>query len=163
MMLFFSFKGISQNTQTNTNNIMGIIIPSGSNATGTSGTVAYSIGQVFYTYIGLTEYNVAQGIQQGEVTIENLAIPDNSVEPKAEISVFPNPTTDFVTINMTGFEFENGPRYYQLYDLQGRLVKQNTFNDTETQVNLNDVSSSIYILRVYVNNKVLKTFKIIKK
>lgn len=160
MMLFFSFKGISQNTPTN---IIGTIVPSGSNASGTSGTVAYSIGQVFYTNIGLTAYNVAEGIQHGEVALQNLATPENLIEPKAEISVFPNPTTDYVNINMTGLEFENGPRSYQLYDLQGRLLKQNTLNDTETQVNLNDVSSSIYILRVYVNNKVLKTFKIIKK
>ena len=63
IMLFFSFKGISQNTQTNTNNIMETINTSGANATGSSGTVTYSIGQVFYTYIGQSVYNVAQGIQ----------------------------------------------------------------------------------------------------
>jgi hypothetical protein len=154
---------MSQNTQTSTNNIMGTIIPSGSNATGSSGTVAYSIGQVFYTYIGISVYNVAQGIQHEEVTDGNLATPDNSIEPKAEIFIFPNPTTDFVNINMKGLEFENGPQSYQLYDIQGRLIKQNTINQTETQINLSDLSSSIYILQVYVNNQVLKTFKIIKK
>jgi hypothetical protein len=69
MMLLFSFKGISQNTQ----NIMGTIITSGSDAVGSSGTVTYSIGQVFYTYIGQSVYNVAQGIQHEEVNLASVA------------------------------------------------------------------------------------------
>ena len=64
---------------------------------------------------------------------------------------------------MEGLEVENGPRSYQLYDIQGRILKQNTINQSETQINLTDLSSSIYILQVYLNNKVLKTFKILKK
>lgn len=161
-MLFFSFKGISQNTQTNTNNIMETINTSGANATGSSGTVTYSIGQVFYTYIGQSVYNVAQGIQHEELE-KTLTTPENNVEPKTEIFIFPNPTTDYVTINMEGLEVENGPRSYQLYDIQGRILKQNTINQSGTQINLTDLSSSIYILQVYLNNKVLKTFKILKK
>ena len=62
-MLLFSFKGISQNTTVSNNIIMETINASGADATGSSGTVTYSIGQVFYTYIGQTVYNVAQGIQ----------------------------------------------------------------------------------------------------
>ena len=162
IMLFFSFKGISQNTQTNTNNIMETINTSGADATGSSGTVTYSIGQVFYTYIGQSVYNVAQGIQHEELE-KTLTTPENNVEPKTEIFIFPNPTTDYVTINMEGLEVENGPRSYQLYDIQGRILKQNTINQSETQINLTDLSSSIYILQVYLNNKVLKTFKILKK
>ena len=162
IMLFFSFKGISQNTQTNTNNIMETINTSGADATGSSGTVTYSIGQVFYTYIGQSVYNVAQGIQHEELE-KTLTTPENNVEPKTEIFIFPNPTTDYVTINMEGLEVENGPRSYQLYDIQGMILKQNTINQSETQINLTDLSSSIYILHVYLNNKVLKTFKILKK
>ena len=162
IMLFFSFKGISQNTQTNTNNIMETINTSGADATGSSGTVTYSIGQVFYTYIGQSVYNVARGIQHEELE-KTLTTPENNVEPKTEIFIFPNPTTDYVTINMEGLEVENGPRSYQLYDIQGRILKQNTINQSETQINLTDLSSSIYILQVYLNNKVLKTFKILKK
>jgi hypothetical protein len=158
MMLFFSLKGNSQNA----NNIMGTINASGNDATGSSGTVTYSIGQIFYTYIGQSVYNVAQGIQHEEIS-QTLATKGNAVEPKTEIFIFPNPTTDFVNINMEGFESENGTRSYQLYDYQGRLLKQNTINQAETQINLSDLSSSIYILTVYNNNKVLKTFKILKK
>ena len=162
MMLLFSFKGIGQTTQVIANDTMETFNASGDDATGSSGSVTYSIGQVFYTYIGESVYDVAQGIQQEESS-QTLDTAENTVVPKAEIFVFPNPTIDYVTVNMEGFEFETGPRSYQLYDLQGRLLKQNTINQNETQIDLNDLSSSIYILQVYANNKILKTFKILKK
>ncbi|WP_170141388.1 T9SS type A sorting domain-containing protein [Flavobacterium aquicola] len=141
---------------------METIITSGSNAIGSSGTVTYSIGQIFYTYIGESVYNVAQGIQHQEIK-ETLGTPE-IIEPKTEIVIFPNPTADFVNVNMKGIEADdNQKRTYQLYDIQGRLLKQNTINQTETQISLNGLSPSIYMLRVNINNKVSKTFKILKK
>ena len=162
MMLLFSFKGVSQTTLETANYTMETFNASGEDATGSSGSVTYSIGQVFYTYIGESLYDVAQGIQQGELS-QNIETPENNVEPKIEIVIFPNPTTDFVNINMEGIEFESGLRSYQLYDLQGRLLKQNTIDQTDTRIDLKELSSSIYILQVHVNNKILKTFKILKK
>ncbi len=162
VLLFFSLKCISQNAQGNSNNIMGTINASGSNASGSSGSVTYSIGQVFYTYIGASVYNVAQGIQQQESNA-SLTIPGNIETPSTEIVLYPNPTTDYVNINMKGYEFENQQGSFKLYDYQGRLLKQNTINQAESQVDLNDLNSSIYILQVIVDNQVLKTFKIVKK
>jgi hypothetical protein len=158
-MLFFSFIGGSQNTQAV--DIMDTIITSGSNATGSSGTVAYSIGQVFYTYFGAESiYNVAQGVQHTRED-EMLDRPDID-KPATEIFIFPNPTTDFVNIRMNGLELESGQRSYKLYDIQGRIIKQYTINEMETEVSLNTLNSSIYLLVVYDDNKILKTFKIVK-
>jgi hypothetical protein len=157
-MLFLPFKGISQNAQ----DIMETIITSGSNATGSSGSVTYSIGQVFYTYIGVQAvYNVAAGIQHQE-TEENLGTPEIE-EPTTEMVVFPNPTADYVTVSMKGTELESAQRSYQLYDIQGRLLRQNIITQNETQVSLNNLSISLYLLTIYVDNKVYKTFKILKK
>nr|WP_255596533.1 T9SS type A sorting domain-containing protein [Flavobacterium potami] len=76
--------------------------------------------------------------------------------------VYPNPTADFVNISMNGMELESGQRSYRLYDIQARLLKQNTINQTDTQISLSNLSPSIYVLVVYVDNKILKSFKIIK-
>lgn len=159
-MLLIPFVGICQATPPSSNEIMETIIPSGSSATGSSGSVTYSIGQVFYTYIGVESvYNVAQGIQHQE-NQDNLGTPDIE-KPTTEIFAFPNPTIDFVTISMTGLELE-GQKSYKLYDIQGRLLKQNAINQTEAQVSFNYLSPSIYILVVYNGNQILKSFKIIK-
>lgn len=162
-LLLFSFKGISQNTQANNNDIMEAIVPSGSNANGTSGNVTYSIGQVFYTYIGESEsiYNVAQGIQHQEKE-ETSETPETEV-PKTEVFIFPNPTTDYVNLRLNGLEALSGMRHYKLYDIQGRLLKQGEIDGTEIQISLSNLSSSIYILTVFIDNQILKTFKILKK
>ncbi|MBW1655005.1 T9SS type A sorting domain-containing protein [Flavobacterium quisquiliarum] len=140
--------------------MMETIIASGSSASGSSGTVTYSIGQVFYTYIGVESvYNVAQGIQHQEAGT-SLDIPDIE-KPTTQIVAFPNPAIDFVNISMTGLELE-GQKYYRLYDIQGRLLKQNLINQTEAQVSLSYLSPSIYILVVYNDSQILKSFKIIK-
>lgn len=160
LMLLIPFVGICQTTPTNSNDIMETIITSGSNATGSSGTVTYSIGQVFYTYIGVESvYNVAQGIQHQEAA-KNLDTPDIE-KPTTEIFAFPNPTIDFVNISMTGLELD-GQKSYRLYDIQGRLLKQNLINQTEAQVSFSYLSPSIYILVVYNDSQILKSFKIIK-
>jgi len=86
-----------------------------------------------------------------------------SIETKKEIVVFNNPKANYVTLNMEGFELEYGQYSYQIYDLRGRILKENIINLSETQINLNGFITSIYLLRVYDNNKVLKTFKIIKQ
>lgn len=162
-LLFFSLKGISQNAQANNNDMMETIVPSGNNANGTSGNVTYSIGQVFYTYIGESEsvYNVAQGIQHQEKdqTVE----PPEVEVPKTEIFIFPNPTTDYVNLRMNGLESLSGMRHYKLYDIQGRLLKQSEIEGTEIQISLSNLSSSLYILTIFIENQKLKTFKILKK
>ncbi|WP_348799927.1 T9SS type A sorting domain-containing protein [Flavobacterium adhaerens] len=155
-------KGISQNGGTVENNLMETIITSGNNAVGSSGTVAYSIGQVIYTYIEQeSDYTVAQGIQQ-LFAEENLGTPDVE-ESIADVLIFPNPTVDLVHISMKDQEFGSDQRSYKLYDIQGRLLKQNKISQVDTQVNLSSLSPSIYVLLVYTDNKVLKSFKIIKK
>lgn len=67
IILIFSVKVISQNEQSYA--IMQTINATGNDAIGSSGTVTYSIGQVFYTYIWGPVYNVTQGIQDGQVEI----------------------------------------------------------------------------------------------
>lgn len=162
ILLFLSLRVSSQNSQSNTNNFMETIITSGSNAIGNSGNVSYSIGQVFFTYVGeQSVYNLAQGIQHQELVEASIKPEDTEVMPK--IFIFPNPTMDFVNVNIKGFESEKGNLTYDLFDLQGRIIKQDKIERTETQINLSQLRTSIYILQIYVDKKVLKTFKIIKK
>lgn len=73
MTLFCFSEMNSQNTASNIADIMATINATGNNATGSSGTVSYSIGQVFYTYIGESVYNVAQGIQHEQEIISSVA------------------------------------------------------------------------------------------
>ena len=170
-MILFSLEAYSQ-----TNMMMASVNSAGHEATGTSGSVTYSIGQVFYTYLGETVYNVAQGIQHGNTTQqtpEETNLPEDvdttgdevttEDTPKIDIKIYPNPTTDFITITSKGLENQNLINSYQLFNYQGQLIMENSMSQVNTKINLNNLSTSMYILRVYIDQKLFKTFKILKK
>lgn len=158
-IMFSCFLGVSQNTAN-----METFNTSGEDALGNTGSVSYSIGQVFFTYIGESVYNVAQGVQQINLidNKEGIDTPEDVDSPEVNIVVYPNPTTDFVNLAMKGVDLENGQNTYQLFSYQGKLIQQQNIEDDHTEINLSHLSSSIYILQVFVKNKIWKTFKILK-
>jgi hypothetical protein len=115
MMLLFSFKGISQNT----NNIMGTINATGSNATGSSGTVTYSIGQVFYTYIGQSVYNVAQGIQHEEVVLASVA---GTISANQTICSNSQPASITLTGNIGTIQWQSSTDNVTFTDINGETA-----------------------------------------
>lgn len=133
-------------------------VTSGGNATGTNGTSSYSIGQVSYSSASGTNGSVTQGVQQA-IEIIVLGI-DNFPEIKLIMSVFPNPTTAFVNLKIE--EYSTNNLHYQLYDINGKQIQNQKITTSETQISMEDLTKSIYLLNVLDNNKLLKTFKIIK-
>ena len=95
ILLFLSVKVISQNSKPDANYFMEAIITSGSDASGNSGNVSYSIGQVFFTYIAQKSvYNLAQGIQHQELA--EASIKPEDIEAIPQIFIFPiHHTTPF--------------------------------------------------------------------
>lgn len=73
--------------------------------------------------------------------------------------IFPNPTAEqvWIQVNSKGIENLN----YQLYDIQGKLLSENKF-EIQTTISLKKLREGIYFLRLYSENKKIKTFKIIK-
>lgn len=62
-----------------------------------------------------------------------------------EISVYPNPANDLVTIsNTTNAIISN----VEMTDLNGRIVKNTSLNATEGQINISDLSTGVYLMKV---------------
>lgn len=127
-------------------------------AKGSSGSVSYSIGQMVYTTNIGTNGSVSQGIQQPyEISVVTGI---NEVSMNISMSVFPNPTTGLLTLQILENNF--GRFYYNLTDLQGKLIETKLLRDSQTQINLNGYSTGTYFLNVTQNSKIIKSFKIIK-
>ena len=75
-----------------------------------------------------------------------------------EITFFPNPTKDFITIRATTTIAE-----IQLFDLLGNLVLQQKTNGPIAQLTISPLDTGIYILKIKDDYDTLKTFKILKK
>jgi hypothetical protein len=131
---------------------------SGGNATGSGGTVSYSIGQVVYTTNTGNDGSVAQGVQQA---YEILTVGINENEPKISLSVFPNPIADNLILQVNDFELST--LNFQLCDMQGKQISKGQIIAKQTQINTASLSTATYFIYV-VNqeNKKVQTFKIIK-
>ena len=135
------------------------VLTSGGDATGSGGSVSYSVGQIVYTTNTGTNGSVAQGVQQPFEISTVTAI----AEAKGIIlncSAYPNPATNFLTLKIENYKIEN--LSYQIYDISGKLLLNNKINDTETSIPMESMSSANYFLKVIQSDKEVKTFKIIK-
>lgn len=132
---------------------------SGGNASGSGGSVSYTIGQIVYTKNNGTNGSVAQGVQQ-PYEISVVTGIEEALGISLEIMVYPNPATDFVKLKIENYEVQN--LKYQLYDINGSLLQDNKIVGNETNIVMSYYMSATYFLKVTDNNKVVKTFKIIK-
>jgi len=132
---------------------------SGGNATGSGGSVSYTVGQVVYTIAEGSNGSAVQGVQQ-PFEISVVTGIEEAKDISLEIVVYPNPATDFVKLQIKNYEVEN--LRFQLYDINGSLLQDNKVEGNETSIVMSNYMSATYFLKVTDNNKVIKTFKIIK-
>lgn len=131
----------------------------GSNASGSGGSVSYSVGQVVYTTNIGTNGSVAQGVQQPY----EISVVTGIEEAKGInllVSAYPNPTTDYLTLSIDEFDISN--LSYQLYDINGKLLQSEKITGNQTSIVMSNLVPANYFVKVIQSNKEVKTFKIIK-
>jgi len=129
------------------------------NASGSGGTVSYSVGQVVYSTNTGTNGSVAEGVQQPfEISVvtgfEDIKGTDLS------ISAYPNPTINNITLRIDKNELSI--LSYQLYDINGKLLQNEKITVKETTIDIFKNEPSTYFVKVVELDKTLKIFKIIK-
>jgi hypothetical protein len=137
------------------------ISAAGGNSIGSGGTVSFTFGQTFYTAPVGGGGSVLHGVQQPyEISIVTGVEEASGIE--LSVAVFPNPVTDFLVLQVD-YQYDPESLYYQLFDIQGRLMKTGKIAGGETLIDMAGASPSIYLLRVIFHEKYIKTFRIIKK
>lgn len=134
------------------------LITAGGNATSSLGNVSYSLGQVAYTTNGNGNYSVSEGVQQ-PFEISTLTV-EESISTNIKLTVYPNPALDYLTLDIDTLETEG--LLYTLFDINGKLLRQETISNLLTIINFTSLPSSAYFIKVVANGKNIKTFKIIK-
>jgi hypothetical protein len=105
----------------------------GTHSSGSGGSVSWSIGEVVINTATSSGHHVTQGFHQGNiyvVGIESLA--------EIAISVYPNPTTESVTINI------DEPVNVSIYDMSGRLVGTHALTDAINSIDVTSFSRGTY-------------------
>ena len=132
---------------------------SGGDTTGIGGSVSYSVGQVLYSTSTGTNGSVAEGVQQ-PYEISVVVGLEEAQDIKLVCTVYPNPATDLLTLVTENPNNKN--LFYQLYDITGILLISKKLINIKTTIPMTNLPPATYLLKVTDNQKVVKTFKIIK-
>lgn len=147
-----SFSSVhSQNTDQQAIASSGDVVSSGDHQ------LSWTIGQTVTSSSSSNSIFLTEGFQQSEVvTIELGASPEAQV-----ITIYPNPTVDYVTVQSSQ---KTGFGSYQLASLKGEILidKQKADFSQENKINMIDFADGVYLLFIKNRDQPMKQFKIIK-
>ncbi|MEI6090137.1 MAG: T9SS type A sorting domain-containing protein [bacterium] len=133
---------------------------SGGNASGTGGSISYTVGQVVYKTNSGTTGSEAQGVQQ-PYEISVVSVLDEPKGITLKCSAYPNPVADFLKLTIENLSTVS--LTYQLYDVNAKLLDNKKIEGNETRISMSNFSAGTYFLKVTnSNNLEVKSFKIIK-
>lgn len=139
-------------------NAQEAVTASGGNASGSSGSISYTVGQVAYSSNKSSSGSISQGVQQPYLIMVISGIDDLQ---NISLKAYPNPTTNNLTLKIENKE-EN-QFVALLFDINGKLLSKQVISNSETTIPMEEFNNSTYFLKVFDSKKEIKTFKIIKQ
>ncbi len=125
-----------------------------------SPSLSWTMGEsITETYT--STYNIlTQGFQQGHY---NIVAVDEIKDKDVSIKVFPNPTTDFITISIKSLTEKSIGYLIELYDLQGKKLYTLNYNQDDYRLNMSTYPIGTFLLKVMTKGNIsLQNFKIQK-
>ncbi len=136
-----------------------VISSQGSCDSNSSYIISWTLGETFVETINSStaDYTLTQGFQQPGLTIIDMGTSVNTTL-SIEMSVYPNPTSGLIYLKT---DYQDNLSY-QLIDETGKMILgENIQSDVET-IDLSNLPTSTYIVRVIQDNKLLKSYQVIK-
>ncbi|MFH1159822.1 MAG: T9SS type A sorting domain-containing protein, partial [bacterium] len=136
------------------------VLSASGNTTGSNGSVTWSVGQVAFMAPAGTTGSVTEVVQQ-PYEIQSLPGIEDETGIRLEYRLYPNPVSARVWLeieDITGRQLR-----YQLYSASGTLLQTSKIGDKILSIPMETLDAGTYLLTVSENDKVVKTFKILKK
>jgi len=133
-----------------------VISSAGGSASSGNVKMDYTLGETVTETFTAGGNTLTQGFHQTNLTL--VAI--ENVELFAEISIYPNPTSELVNIDI--------PQNYNeidinMYDVTGKLIKNQSNANGKVTFDVSTLATGTYYLQVInPKNKQVKTFKLVK-
>ena len=96
----------------------------------------------------------------GEQFIEVMSNINETEYAEMSVKVVPNPVQDWAHLLIEGVPFTKGN--FELYDINGRLIHQQTFNSNKFGFYISDLAAGLYLYRIVLDDKVASSGKIVK-
>jgi hypothetical protein len=92
--------------------------------------------------------------------IKLLPVGISSMEPGSEVLIIPNPAKDGFTLVIGDHTFEKG--VLTIYTIDGRFVKTENIDVHHTNINISEMRSGVYLLKIEYENKTVNK-RLLKK
>lgn len=139
------------------------IVPVGGNAQSNSGSVSYTVGQIAVQTVNSDNgsVSVAEGVQQ-PYEIMTVGV-DDYPEIILNAVVYPNPTENLAQLELNGFEIPTSGLRAILHDANGKLLQILDVTEDLTSFQIGQYATGTYYLELRDGNRLLKTFKLVRK
>jgi disulfide oxidoreductase YuzD len=118
--------------------------------------LSFTIGETMVETYQQADLMLTQGFHQSTFTFTELTNVDNRA---LEVSLFPNPATDYVNIKC-----EEHGYMYRFIDMDGKVIFDGYLKNDITKLSLDNVCEAQFLLEVYsTRDKYKKTFKVLKQ
>jgi len=132
-----------------------VVSASGASFQNSSGYISYTIGESITSTLVSSQAILTQGFQQGFPKTSGVPVVNR---PEIQISVFPNPVSDLLILQIEEYQGFD----YRLYDIIGGLIDQGPVLGERTEIDFRTLAPSIYILRVTDHKEEVRLFQIVK-
>ena len=133
------------------------IVPAGGTASGNGGTVTYTAGQVAVQTNSDGTTSISEGVQQPfEISVVGV---DNYPNIILNAVLYPNPTQGYLQLEIKDLQFAGEVK---VYDSNGKYLFVKKIEGENTLFDLSPYAPGTYYFNVHKDQKVLKTFKVVK-
>lgn len=130
-------------------------VATGGDATGTGGSVSFTVGQIDYVSPTGTDGNLNEGVQQPYEFFKDVGI----ATLDWDVQLYPNPTNEFIVLEVEQLAEDLN---YVLVDAKGSIVAEGAVTTTETMIEMRQFATGSYMLQLTQHEQIISSTKIIK-
>ena len=136
------------------------VVPTGGTASGSGGSVTYTVGQIADQHVYGTGQYIIEGVQQ-PYEIQTVGV-NNYPGITLSAIVYPNPTVGKVMLSISNFDIPSSGLMLQVFDFNGKQLQTMVIKDAQTEIDMSGYAAATYQLRVVNGKQVMKTFNVVK-
>ena len=145
--LFFLGTAVAQNA----------VVPVGGTASGSGGTVTYTVGQIAVQTNSDGTTSISEGVQQPfEISVVGV---DDRPDITLTAKLYPNPTLSVCNLQCEAWQDLDEVR---IYDPNGKFLFRKKIESNITEMEFSSYAPGTYYVNVHKGQQVLKTFKVVK-
>lgn len=133
-----------------------VVATSGGNMANNTVQVNWTIGETITETSSTNKTALTSGLNQPSLKLETSV---ENIKDKLNVSVFPNPTSQFVNIKYVG----QLPLKAKILSLNGTVLSVSEIKDQNSQLDFSNKASGIYIVEITDKSGKSNTYRIVKQ